>query len=228
MSLQAGTPIDRYVVQGMIGKGGMATVYRVKHAVLGTQHALKVLHTQSVTLQEDLLREGRMQARLDPEYIVPVHDVLTVHGSPGLLMPLVQGCSLQDVLNAYRPTEAEIAAVMTAVARGVGAAHTQGIVHRDLKPANVLLDIHRGRVRVRVADFGLGVSMEQGAHRRGFAGTPAYAPPEQLAGGAAPHPGQDLWALARRFAQPARVGCGYERLSKANLRGRMLPRRGRM
>lgn len=105
--LQPGTPVDRYVIQQVLGRGGMATVYRVKHAVLGTQHALKVLHAQGARLHEDIIREGRLQARLDPEFIVPVSDVLFLDGSPALLMPLVQGCSLAQLLNDYRPTHGE-------------------------------------------------------------------------------------------------------------------------
>lgn len=67
--LQPGTPVERYVIQATIGRGGMATVYRVKHAILGTQHALKVLHRTSERHKKDLIQEGRIQARLDPQYI---------------------------------------------------------------------------------------------------------------------------------------------------------------
>ncbi len=194
MNLQPGTPIERYVVQEIIGYGGMATVYRVKHAVLGTQHALKLLQSKSTKLQEELIREGRLQARLDPDFVVPVHDVLSVNGSPALLMPLVQGCSLRDILNFYRPTQTESAAVIAAVARGIATAHENGIVHRDLKPGNVLIDIHRGRIRIRVADFGLGVTTDVAHGSRGFVGTPAYAGPEQLAGQPI-NQAADLWSI---------------------------------
>lgn len=195
MILHPGTPIDRYVVQEVLGRGGMATVYRVKHAVLGTQHALKVLHDNRSSTHDDLLREGRLQARLDPEFVIPVHDVLTVNGAPALLMPLVVGCSLRDVLQTYQPTESEIVSLFSAIASGVATAHDQDIVHRDLKPANVLLDIHRGQVRIRVADFGLGARANLEGMYSGFSGTPAYAPPEQLGQDPTPSKAQDLWAL---------------------------------
>ena len=94
MKLDAGTPIDRYVVEDVLGKGGIATVYRVKHAILGTYHALKVLHVADAPdMAERLIHEGKLQAKLDPRVVVPVTDVLTINGSPALLMPLIQGCS---------------------------------------------------------------------------------------------------------------------------------------
>lgn len=195
MSLELGSTIERYTVEAELGRGGMATVYRVKHAVLGTYHALKVVHSSGALENAELVHEGRLQAHLDPEWIVPVHDVLTVNGTAALLMPLVDGCSLRQVLQTHRPTESETAAILIAVANGIAVAHDKGIVHRDLKPPNVLIDIHRGRVRIRVADFGLGASFETTEAHRRFAGTPAYAPPEQINGPHRSHPTQDLWAL---------------------------------
>ncbi|HAE55348.1 MAG TPA: hypothetical protein DCG25_10285, partial [Acidimicrobiaceae bacterium] len=195
MELQNGSVVDRYTVQSVLGQGGMATVFRVKHSILGTQHALKVLKPLRSTVFEDIIREGRLQARLDPEFIVPVNDVITIDGTPALLMPLVDGCSLREVLNSYRPTPSETAAILASIARGVAIAHAEGIIHRDLKPPNILLDVHKGAVRIRVADFGLGVSVDTHEDHRGFAGTPAYSSPEQLSGRASPHPAQDLWAI---------------------------------
>ncbi|MFT7518422.1 MAG: serine/threonine protein kinase, partial [Kiritimatiellia bacterium] len=106
-----GTPVDRYVVQRLLGRGGMAYVYAVKHTVLGTRHALKVLHTTAPGVRERLVREGQVQARLDPAHVVPVTDVLDVNGAPALLMPLVEGCSLAEVLEDRRLTEPEVASL---------------------------------------------------------------------------------------------------------------------
>lgn len=194
LSLKPGHIVDRYVVQELLGQGGMASVYRVKHSILGTQHALKVLHRTSERHKKDLIQEGRLQARLDPQYIVPVNDVLFLNGNPALLMPLVQGCSLAEVLREYSPNEAETAAIISAIGRGMADAHESGIIHRDLKPANILLDIHRGMVRIRVADFGLGTMVQQSMVQSGFSGTAAYAPPEQLSGSVIT-PSADLWPL---------------------------------
>ena len=197
MHLTPGSRVERYVVEHPLGQGGMATVYAVRHALLGSRHALKVLHSTNPMLHERLILEGRVQAQLDPEHVVPVQDVLLVGGAPALLMPLVQGCSLQQLLEAHRPSEAEAAALFEAIVAGVASAHEAGVVHRDLKPGNVLLDEKRGRVRVRVADFGLARTGDDPLQTRAGAvmGTPAYAAPEQMRDTASADHRADMWSL---------------------------------
>lgn len=195
--MKPGTIIERYEVERLIGQGGMASVYEVKHLHLGTHHALKVLKSDRATVADALLREGRLQAQLDPTLVIPVTDVLFLDGVPALVMPLVRGCSLREVLTAYRPQPAEAAALVIAMARAVAHAHEVGIVHRDIKPANVLLDEKFGRLRVRVADFGLARSASD---RSGTApgimmGTPAYAPLEQLTDASSADASSDLWSM---------------------------------
>lgn len=183
MHLPPGTTIERYMVEHQIGVGGVATVYAVRHAVLGTRHALKVLRSSAPGARARLLREGRLQARLDPSHIVPVTDVLEVGGAPALLMPLVDGCSLAHLLTAHRLSVPEASALFAGIAAGVASAHSAGAVHRDLKPANVLLDLQEGAVVPRVADFGLahqddGLLLTRGS---GFMGTPRMPPPSSCA-----------------------------------------------
>ncbi len=204
-SLPPGTRVERYRIEHVLGRGAMATVYAVRHTVLGTRHALKVLHRSSPhvrpTIRDRLVREGRLQAQLDPRFVLPVMDVLSVDGAPGLLMPLVVGCALDELLPDPGFSEGEVLAVFGSMLRAVGCAHARGVIHRDLKPANVLLDENRGRVRVRVADFGLAratleaegtdVTTASGA----MMGTPAYAAPEQLTDAATVDHRADLWSL---------------------------------
>ena len=197
MQLIPGTVVDRYTVMSTIGRGGMATVYAVKHNLLGTRHALKVLKQNSAETKARLMLEGRLQARLDPTHIVPVTDVLDVDGSPALLMPLIDGCALDQLLSDAQPSEAEVSAIFGAIAKGIASAHKVGVIHRDLKPANVLLEERHGRIRVRVADFGLarvgeGSIVSKSAH---VFGTPAYASPEQLTDSDAVSERTDLWSL---------------------------------
>lgn len=197
--LTPGTTVERYIVLHLLGVGGMAVVYAVRHEILGTRHALKVLSHAAPTVRERLILEGQLQARLDPRHVVPVQDVLSVQGAPALLMPLVQGCSLAELLQQHRPSEPEAAALFTDIAHGVASAHAAGVVHRDLKPANVLLDQDRGRVRVRVADFGLARASAAAKSTRtrdgALLGTPAYAAPEQLADARSVDARADLWSL---------------------------------
>ena len=89
--LAPGAVVDRFVVERLLGVGGMARVYAVRHQVLDTRHALKVLHTVHPKHQARLVREGRLQARLDPAHVVPVTDVIQVHGAPALILPLIEG-----------------------------------------------------------------------------------------------------------------------------------------
>src|SRR5678815_4234710 len=80
--LENGRTVDRYVVEAPLGEGGMAQVYRVRHAALGTRHALKVLTLTRSDLRDRFLQEGRLQAGLRHPNVVSVTDVLEVDGQP--------------------------------------------------------------------------------------------------------------------------------------------------
>jgi len=106
MSLREGLVVDRYVVERPIGRGGTAEVWSVRHRTLGTRRALKVLTLKRPDLHARLIEEGRAQARLSSDHIVPVLDVLDVDGAPALVMPLIEGarsaCSLRAAPNQAR------------------------------------------------------------------------------------------------------------------------------
>jgi serine/threonine protein kinase len=191
MDLRAGETIDRYVVEERLGQGGMAVVYRVRHAQLGTSHALKVLAPSFAHVRDRLLQEGRIQAQLMHPNVVRVTDVVDMGGDgvPGLVMDFVPGRSLEDRLTEESPLPLEeVDRLMRQILAGVAAAHAAGVVHRDLKPANVLLAPGPGGETVRVADFGLakvlqgeGADLKSSASRSGIAmGTPTYMAPEQI------------------------------------------------
>src|SRR5688572_12279822 len=98
MEISEGAEVDRYVVESLIGRGGMASVYRVRHGQLGTVHALKVLELPSRALRERLMAEGKVQARLEHPNVVAVRDVIDAGGMPGLLMDYIAGPPLDRVL----------------------------------------------------------------------------------------------------------------------------------
>lgn len=193
----AGTQLERYVIQRLIGRGGMATVFSAKHTLLGTMHAIKVLREARGDVAERMIREGQLQARLDPRYVVPVTDILVLDSKPALVMPLVDGCTLADLLASYTPTDEENAYILMAIAEGLACAHEEEIVHRDLKPSNVLLDVRRGQVRVRVSDFGIarGPTREKSTADGVFLGTIGYASPEQIETPDRVDVRSDLWSL---------------------------------
>lgn len=197
VKLAAGDRVDRFIVLGPVGLGAAASVYAAQHQLLETVHALKLLRAPMHGMVERLLREGRLQAQLVSDHVVPVHDAVRVGDSVALVMPLVAGGSLADLLAEHVPSEAEALTLFAGVVEGVGVAHAAGIAHRDLKPANVLLDVQRGAVFARVADFGIAkVLHDPGAgHTDGFVGTEGYAAPEQWADPAAVDHRADFWAL---------------------------------
>src|SRR5262249_51361093 len=139
-----------------IGEGGTATVYRVRHRVLGTWHALKVLHLSSERIRQRLMQEARVQAELRHPNVVGVTDVVEVDGEPGLVMELVPGVSLEILLGSSRLTLAQVDDLARGIFAGLAHAHAHGVIHRDLKPANVLLKPGRdGSVTPMVTDFGV-------------------------------------------------------------------------
>ena len=177
MVLAEGDQVDRYVVERLLGAGGAAHVWQVRHQLLGKPFALKVLDQTQSAAQARLLQEGRAQALLEHANVLPVRDVFRVQGRLALLLPLVRGPSLRRLLSAATLPEAEALAMARAVLQGLAFIHQQGLVHCDIKPDNVLLDPGTGLVRPRIADFGL--AQVSGTHGPGT-GTPGYVAPEQL------------------------------------------------
>ncbi len=187
MNLESGTVIDRYTIEGRLGNGGMAVVYRARHNQLGTLHAIKVLLMPAQAVRERLLQEGRVQATLRHPNIVTVTDVIEVGGSPGLVMELVEGPSLDALLAEVRLTVEQADELARGILAGVAEAHRYGLIHRDLKPANVLLQARDHGFVPKVMDFGLAKILTTGEGpvgtqtRSGMAmGTPCYMAPEQI------------------------------------------------
>jgi len=200
VKLDAGTIVDRYVVEELLGAGGTAMVYRVRHRQLGTSHALKVLTISSSAIRERMLREGRVQATLNHVNVVAVTDVVDIDGAPGLLMEHIEGPSLERALGRYKLTMGDAELLFRGILSGVQAAHQAGLVHRDLKPANVLLQRTTMGFVPKVTDFGLAKALEgdpEVAHTRsGIAmGTPSYMAPEQIRDARSVDQRADLWSL---------------------------------
>jgi len=198
--LSAGRDLGRYTVEALLGRGGMAAVYQVRHNDLGTRHALKVMLLPSPAMCERLLREGRAQGRLRHSNIVAVTDTVTVDGSPGLVVELIEGPALDEVLLLELLPLDIVDAIVADVSAGVGAAHRAGFVHRDLKPANVLLSVEGERLVAKVADFGLVKALVgEGDNVRtrtgAMLGTPAYMAPEQIRDASRVDARTDVFAL---------------------------------
>ncbi|MCA9056768.1 MAG: serine/threonine protein kinase, partial [Planctomycetaceae bacterium] len=116
-------------------------------------------------------------------HVVPIQTVDEHSGLPYLVMPVVEGQSLQHRVDQEGPLRiVEAVRIAAQVAEGLSAAHEQGLVHRDIKPANVLLE--NGVERVQITDFGLARAIDDASMTRSgvIAGTPQYMSPEQAHG----------------------------------------------
>jgi serine/threonine protein kinase len=198
MQLATGIVVgERYVVEALLGQGGMAVVYRVRHRTLGTVHALKLVGVTSASARERLLREGRLQGQLQHPNVVGVTDQLEVQGVPALVLELVDGPSLAQLVGTALSV-AQVDALGAGILAGVAAAHANGLVHRDLKPGNVLVAVEGGRAVPKVTDFGLAVEPDSGdrSTRTGATlGTPEYMAPEQVRSAKGVDARADVWAL---------------------------------
>ena len=177
--LGRGAAIGRYIVLGLLGKGGMGEVYAAYDPELDRKLAVKVLRSQ-VTAGIDasegrsrMVREAQALAQLSDPNVVAVYDVGTVGDRVFLAMEFVDGNTLSFWLHAETRTWREIVACYSAAGRGLAAAHRSDLVHRDFKPENVMVG-HDGNVRVM--DFGLARSMVPSASADAGAGEGAGVP----------------------------------------------------
>jgi serine/threonine-protein kinase len=183
LALEPGSNFGPYRIMGRLGRGGMATVFRAYEARLDRYVALKVLSGDFLAtpgFAERFDREARVIAKLEHPNIIPIYAFDIEGGIPWMSMRLVSGGTLSGILGERKMTEAEVAAIVTAVAGALDYAHGQGVVHRDVKPQNILLD--ESGQQVYLADFGI-AKMVEGAtvltQTGMISGTPQYMAPEQ-------------------------------------------------
>jgi len=191
--LLGATLAGRYLIEELIGEGGMGRVYRACHHELPRNFAIKVLFGELAALSDMRARfrkEAESAARLDHPNLVPVLDVgETDEGLLYLAMEYVAGQSLRTIIDSEGPLDAgRSASLARRLCRGLQHAHDRGMVHRDFKPDNVLVVEEDGVEVPRIVDFGLAVLAEEtrgGGRltRKGETmGTPPYMSPEQLTG----------------------------------------------
>ncbi len=185
MTIETGDTLGRYTIQGMIGRGGMANVYKAFQPALERVVALKVMRaalTEDPEFVERFRREARAVARLEHPNIVQIYDFDEIDGHSVLAMQFLDGGTLKERLTEVGgplpPPEA--ARIVRGVAEALDHAHSLDIVHRDVKPSNVMLT---KLGRVVVTDFGiakmLGSSTTQYTQTGVGVGTPDYMSPEQ-------------------------------------------------
>ncbi len=207
-----GRQLGRYLLTEELGRGGMGVVWRAFDPSLRRDVAVKRLGVGGPVderQRQRFVREARAAGRLRHSAIVAVHEVGEIEGQPFIVMDLVEGESLETLLDRDLPSPRWVAEVARDVAWALEHAHGHGIVHRDVKPGNILIERPRAGPGDRtpaspygrpvLTDFGL--AAEPATDERitlsgQLVGTPAFMAPEQASPGHAPiGPATDVWAL---------------------------------
>ena len=184
--LKPGTYLGPYRVSGLLGSGGMGSVYRAEDTRLGRTVAIKLLRMNAApaTLRLRFQREAMAISSLNHPHICALYDVGTFGDASYLVLEHVEGETLAQVLGNGAIDVQRTISIAVQVAEGLAVAHAKGIVHRDLKPGNVMVTEHGAKI----LDFGLSKigagSTSEGAPSitvdGAVMGTPAYMSPEQF------------------------------------------------
>ena len=192
----AGEPVleGKYHLESRVGQGGMGVVYRARHQYLKTLHAIKIILPDLVGNDPQLVTRFRQEAlaaaAIRHQNVVQVTDYGVAQGTmPFLVMEFVEGEDLNDFLDREKRLAPEEAfELVSAICKGIGAAHAQGIVHRDMKPLNIMILNNKTEYAesVKILDFGL-AKIKSGellgsfiqAQTTGLMGSPFYMAPEQ-------------------------------------------------
>ncbi|MDJ0312043.1 Stk1 family PASTA domain-containing Ser/Thr kinase [Arthrobacter sp. H35-D1] len=191
---------DRYEIGELLGRGGMADVYKARDIRLGRSVAIKMLRAdvaRDSQLQARFRREAQAVAGLNNPFIVAVYDtgehVVTNQGHdsshvPYIVMEYVHGKTLRDLIRSKSLTIDQSVDYTLGVLSALDYSHRSGIVHRDIKPANVMVteDEHGALGQVKVMDFGIARTISDSAatmtQTQTVMGTAQYLSPEQARG----------------------------------------------
>jgi serine/threonine-protein kinase len=177
-----GRTLGKYEITELLGRGGMATVYKGYQQEIDRYVAVKVLPPhpgQDPQFIERFRLEARTVARLQHPHILPVYDYGVEDDILYLVMAYVEGGTLSDRIDRGPMPLAEVERLLRQIASALDYAHRQGVIHRDIKPDNILLDKEGHAL---LADFGIVKIVEGEGHLTGtggLVGTPAYMAPEQ-------------------------------------------------
>lgn len=189
-----GKQFNKYRIISLLGRGGMSSVYKAQHILLGNTVAIKVLHPKNLMDAAAINRfkqEAAAASRLSHPNIISVHDFDVDEGRPFQAMDCLEGISLDQELRAHGPLPvARAVHIWLQICSAMRHAHSHGIIHRDLKPTNVMLVNQDGdRDFVKIVDFGIakilpqaGEAVHQLTQTGEVFGSPWYMSPEQCLG----------------------------------------------
>jgi eukaryotic-like serine/threonine-protein kinase len=206
-ALQPGEIIaGKYIIEAVVGQGGMGLVARARHQSLGNRVAIKIM-TQSIDVEANqrFLQEARASAVLQSDHIGRVFDAGQLpDGRPFMVMEFLEGRDLHMVRKQYgKLPVSDVMMFMRQACEALSEAHELGIIHRDLKPANLFLTYRRdGTPWIKVIDFGISKIDAGSPVRDGFIttgdqvlGTPFYMSPEQIRSTRDADARSDIWSL---------------------------------
>lgn len=183
MNLQAGTMLQHYEIQSIIGRGGMGLVYKAIDTQLGREVALKILF-ENLAAQEEYVRrfsrEGQAVARLDHPNVVKIYEVGQHEDICFIAMEYIDGLTLAEMLEKQGQIPVEKVLILARqIAAGLDCTHSHGVLHRDIKPGNIMIT---DTDEAKILDFGLarlsGVSAM--TLTGNVVGTVDYIAPEQV------------------------------------------------
>lgn len=208
-----GTTVGSYRITQRVSVGGMGTVYKAQHSLIGKLAAVKVLHPELRSNREVVNRffnEAKATTQIKHPGIVEIFDFGYLPSGDGyIVMEFLEGVSLARRLRKGKMQEGKAAVLLKSVCSALAAAHAKHIVHRDLKPDNIFLcpdPEQPGGERPKLLDFGIAKLTDVGglggsaATRTGMVmGTPTYMAPEQCSGAGAIDHRADLYSLGCIF-----------------------------
>ncbi len=196
--------LDKYRIEGMLGQGGMGSVFRGEHVRTGRKVAVKLLDERflsNASVVQRFGREARAASAIQHPGIVEVLDLdQTRNGIPFLVMEFLPGYALSTRIETKgRLSLDETMDIMAQLLDALDAAHEHGVVHRDLKPDNIILTPRKRRSDLlKILDFGISQKSDERASNLTVAGTvlgtPHYMAPEQAMGDAGVDRRADLYA----------------------------------
>ena len=194
-----GREIDGYLVETLLGEGGMARVYRGRDIRLNRYVAVKVIQPDAradAAYMARFEKEARAVAQLDHPNIVKIYRFGDVDGLYYMAMQYIEGADLGWILDDYAADNEfiphdEVLRIITEICQALDYAHGQGIIHRDIKPSNIILN---KQGQAFLTDFGLALLQAEGTRGEIF-GSPYYIAPEQAINSAGAVPQSDLYAL---------------------------------